>query len=92
MRHILVYTSQLLLTLACAVGVAWLLECAAAEAYVAWYMNHYDIAIRAELSDDYGFGMLGFLISLTSIAVGFPLGAYLGWKATNTYFRKWNNA
>ena len=91
MRYIIVYTGQLALTLAFAIGVAWVLEFAAVEVYVAGYMNYYDIPIRAELSEDYGFGMLGFLISLISIAVGFLLGAYLGWKTTSTYVRKWNN-
>jgi len=91
MRYILVYICQFALTLACAVGVAWLLEFAAVEAYVAWYMNYYDIPVRAELSEDYGFGMLGFLVSLISIAVGFPLGAYLGWKTTSTCARLWKN-
>jgi len=91
MRYIILYVGRLVLMFACAVGVAWLLELVAIESYVAWYMNHYDISVRAELSEDYGFGMLGFLISLISIAVGFPLGAYLGWKAMRAFVRKWSN-
>ena len=73
-----------LLTLAFVVIV----EFVAGEILVAWYMNHNNITIRAELSEDYGLGMLALLTSVIVILVSLPLAAYFGWRWVAAAFQR----
>jgi hypothetical protein len=57
----LVVLCRSLLTLALAVLLVAATAYLAGEVAVAWYMQHYSVAARVDLSNDMGFGMLGFL-------------------------------
>lgn len=61
------------------VGLA--LERVASWAWVSWYMATYSIANRSELANDYGFGVVGLLVSIASLCVGFVMGAIGAWFA-----------
>lgn len=50
------------------------------EATVAWYMHHYAVVSRLELSEDYGFGMLGFFVECTTAIVALPIAIFASWR------------
>ena len=52
----------------------------AGEATVAWYMNHYGVSARTELSEDYGFGMLTLFVWCASGLIALPLVAFGAWR------------
>jgi hypothetical protein len=52
----------------------------ASEITCTWYMNHYAVASRLELSEDHGFGMLGFLVMCVTAVVLLPFTAIAGWR------------
>lgn len=52
----------------------------ASEITRTWYMQHYAVASRLELSEDYGFGMLGFFVLCVIAVVVLPFTALAGWR------------
>lgn len=51
---------------------------AAGEAVIAWYMHHYAVPSRLELSEDMGFGMLMLAVWGASFFT-LPIWGFLGW-------------
>lgn len=50
------------------------------DATVSWYVHHYEIAARLDLSEDYGFGLLTFLIDCAVAVVTLPFTLFAGWR------------
>jgi len=61
---------------AVALVVSVLLVYLVEELLLLWYMWRSDIAARAELSEDYGFGMLCVAFGVVAFAVIFPTTCY----------------
>jgi hypothetical protein len=70
MTQLLRYIAVIASGAICAVA----LNSIATWAYVMWYMHEYNIASRSELSEDYGFGIVGLGVSVVSLAAGFIVG------------------
>ena len=49
-----------------------LIERGAAELFVHWYMDQHGVSVRADLSEDYGFGMTGLALSVGVCLLAFP--------------------
>jgi hypothetical protein len=52
----------------------------AIEAYVAWYMEYHNVAVRGELGEDLGFGIVGFAISAITFLTVFFTFAIVVWR------------
>ncbi len=59
----------------------------ASEIAGTWYMQHYALASRLELSEDHGFGMLGFLVTCVTAVVLLPFTALAGWRLSGRLHR-----
>lgn len=57
------------------------------EATVAWYMSHYSVPARVELSEDYGFGMLALFVDAASALVALPLASFFAWRMSGRLAR-----
>jgi hypothetical protein len=79
-RMILGESIRLGLAALAAVLVALLVGWIAAHAIVSWYAWHYGLAPDADLSDDYGLGMLLFFGVPIAAAVSFTVSAVVGWR------------
>ena len=77
-----------LVTLVVAVAVASSLASLSAEAVVAWYMQQYGIAQRADLANDMGFGMLGTLVQSTVALLSFVAALAVGWLLSGSVAAK----
>lgn len=69
---------------------AGLVQYLAAETYVSWYMAHYGVVVRADLSEDYGFGILGLMISVLTFTVSFAVVGWLIWRLSRRLFANVN--
>jgi hypothetical protein len=76
----LVVLVRSLLTVALATALVAAAAYLGGEATVAWYMQHYAVTARADLSNDMGFGMLGFVVVCISTLVSSPLALFAGWR------------
>jgi hypothetical protein len=68
------------IALVVAVVVASGLALLSAEAVVAWYMQQYGIAQRADLANDIGFGMLGLFVQSAVALFSFVAALVVGWR------------
>lgn len=59
----------------------------AGEATVAWYMSHYGVPARIELSEDYGFGMLALFVEGTSALLALPFASFVAWRMSGRLAR-----
>lgn len=66
------------IALVAAVVVASGLASLSAEAFVAWYMQQYGIAQRADLANDMGFGMLGLFVQSAVALLSFVAALVVG--------------
>ena len=53
---------------------------AALEAYVWWYMRERGIALRSDLSEDYGLASDSALLALATLAVVLPWAGWALWR------------
>ncbi len=60
---------------------------ASGEATVAWYMNHYGVPARSDLSEDYGFGMLATVVWLASFLLALPFTCFVSWRLSGRLVR-----
>lgn len=81
-RHmkLLILTGRLFVVLAFAALMTFLMLFLAGEVTAAWYMHHYNIAARNELSEDYGFGMLAFAIGCAVATATLFFAFFVGWR------------
>lgn len=70
----------LVFTALCLVAIWFLVG----EAVAYGYMHHYSIADRAELSEDYGFGMIAFLVDGMALLVSLPFALFLGCRLSGS--------
>ena len=56
------------------------------EAAVAWYMHHYAITSRLDLSEDYGFGMLSLAVECAAALVALPFALFSGWRLSGRIY------
>lgn len=66
--------TRLFVALTVAVLLVAVVAYVASEIAVVWYMWDHNIPVRAELSEDMGFGMLGFLVTSVSALTVFFQG------------------
>src|SRR5262249_22106553 len=67
-------------TLAVALVAGGVAEEIAVAVFVRWYMHAHNVAVRADLAEDYGFGMFGFVVSAVVFITFAVLGGVLAWK------------
>jgi hypothetical protein len=84
----LTFLSRLLATTLFVLIAMALLVFAASEVLIVWYMDQNGIAIRSELSEDYGFAMLLTLVGFLVLIVGTPFVSYFGWRWIGAAFRR----
>lgn len=70
----------LVLTSLCLVAIWFLVG----EAVAYWYRHHHQIAERIDLSEDYGFGMIVFLVDGVALLVSLPFALYWGWRLSGS--------
>ena len=54
------------------------------EATVAWYMNHYGVPARIDLSEDYGLGMLATVVWVASFLLALPFACSVSWRLSGS--------
>lgn len=85
----LVFLGRVFIALALAALLLVAVLFLAGEATVAWYLHYYAVAPRLELSEDYGFGMLGFFVQCATAVVVLPLAVFAGWRLSGRIQARW---
>jgi len=75
-----VLVGRVLITLLIATLLAWGAALLSAEATIAWYMQHYGVAQRADLADDMGLGMLGLFVQISAVLLSFVAALVVLWR------------
>jgi hypothetical protein len=88
MINFTILVTRFLITVFLALATVLVGELIAGEFLLTWYMNHYGISVRAELSEDYGLGMLTLLKSVIVFAIAFPVAAYFCWRWVGVLVRR----
>lgn len=74
------FGARLLLSLLCSALVTGFLDYVISEVFVFWYMHAHSITVRAELSEDMGFGMLGLFLFVLTVPVSLIVSFFICWK------------
>jgi hypothetical protein len=56
------------------------IEYISSELLIFWYMRTNNIVYRSDLTNDYGLGLLGLLLSVAVFTICFPISVYIVWK------------
>lgn len=55
--------------------------------FTVFYMKKYDVDSVVDLQNDYGFGLLGFLVFLVSFVFFIFLFSYVSWRVSAKFFK-----
>ena len=87
MKNFLSTALRLLVTVEISLISTIVISFVVSEIILQWYMYHYGITIRADLSEDYGFGMLVFFGVLITALFAFPISLYYAWGPASSGMR-----
>ena len=68
-----------LVSLLLGVTIVSIIEYISSELLIFWYMRAYSVVYRSDLTNDYGLGLLGLLLSV-AVIVCFPISVFVVWK------------
>lgn len=74
------FGTRLIFSVLCSLLLTVFVDYVISEAIVFWYMHHYGIAVRAELSEDMGFAMLVGFYFLLFTPVSLIVSLFICWK------------